>query len=317
MAIITAILALIGTLIPFASILTFLIVAVPIILLIVRHNLATGVLASFVAAFLVGILTGPILALLFYVQFMGMALVYGVMFKNKAGAGRILVVGTIVAVISTVLLIGLTLITAQISLEEQRQGMYETVDRSIEFYERTGMIRTFEEQGMTREDIKVLLTETLDLFFRVLPAMLVIASMITAFANFIMARLVLTRVGFNPPQFPPFSEWRLPWYGIWGLIAGWGSYLAGDYYGLSFWRILGQNVMIAYGMILFVLGLAVFTYFFKKYQLSFFSRMLISLLFIMIFNIAILVTVSIGMFDMILDYRKLNKREKGEIAGKE
>jgi len=310
LAVITAILALAGTYIPLASFFTVLIVAVPIIIVIVRNNLSTGIIASIVAAFLVGVLAGPIIAVAFYIQFMTMALVYGYMFKHKKGAGKILVVGTFVAALSTILLIAITMLIGQMDLQEQKQVLFQTVDRTIEIYEDYGMMENLEKQGIDKEKLQVMLTNSIKLLLRVLPAILIIGSIFTAVTHFIMARLALNRLGYESPKFPSFSEWNLPWYTIWGLIGGWGSYLLGQVYKLNFWTILGQNIMIAYGMILFVLGLSVITFFLKKYKLSKTTRILILLAGAIMFQLAVMLVIFIGMFDLVLDHRKLNKRLK-------
>lgn len=310
LAVITAVLASIGTLIPFASIITYLVVAVPIIVLIVRNNLTTGLLASLVAAFLVAIFVGPLAATFFYIQFMGIALVYGGMIKKNFEARKILLAGTIVSVVSTIILFSLTLFVTQISLEDQKQAIYDSVDYSIEFYKETGMIENFTNQGLSEEDIRTLLTETINLFFKALPTILIMAGLIAAFTNFLMARMALKRLGVNPPYLAPFGEWRLPWYVIWGVILGWSGYLLGDYIDVNFLRVIGQNIMIAYGMILFVLGLAVIVYFVRKYRVGFFTRLGIAFIIIFMFHYAILLTLGIGMFDLIFDYRKLGEREE-------
>ena len=69
MAVITAIAALLGTFIPLLNALTVMVITAPIIFVIVRNNLSTGVLSSIVAAFLVGIIAGPIASIFFYIQF--------------------------------------------------------------------------------------------------------------------------------------------------------------------------------------------------------------------------------------------------------
>jgi uncharacterized protein YybS (DUF2232 family) len=310
LAVITAILALLGAFIPLANFLTFLVVAVPIIIVIVRNNLSTGIISSIVAAFLVGILAGPIVAVFFYLQFMLMALVYGHLFKNRYGSGKILVAGTFIAALSTILIIAITMFIGQVGLEQQKQALFETVDRTIKIYEDYGMMKQFEEKGINKEQLRTMLTDMIKLFIRVLPALLVIGSVFTAVTHFIMARMALKRLGHEIPKFPPFSEWHLPWYTIWGLILGWASYLLGDIYNREVWQILGQNIMIAYGMILFVLGLSVVAFYIRKYKLSRVNRLLILLLAVIMFQVFVISTILIGMFDLVMDHRKLNKRQK-------
>jgi len=310
LAAITAILALIGTFIPLANFFTFLIVAVPIIIAIVRNNLTTGVISSVVAALLVGVLAGPIIALFFYLQFMLLALAYGYLFKYKYGSGKILAVGTFVAAISTILIMAITMLVGQVSLEQQKQALFETVDRTIKIYEDYGMMQQFEEKGIDKEELRKMLTDMVHLFIRVLPAFLIIGSVFTAFTHFIMARISLKRLGHEIPRFPPFSEWNLPWYTVWGLIAGWASFLLGDFYNQDIWRIVGQNIMITYGIILFILGLSVVAFYFKKYNLPRVTRLLLILAAVLMLNGFVMATIFIGMFDLVLDHRHLNRNKK-------
>jgi len=310
LAVITAIFALIGTFIPLANFFTMLIVAVPIIIVIVRNDLSTGIISSIVAAFLVGILAGPLLALFFYLQFMLLALAYGYFFKYKYSSGRILAVGTFVAAISTVLVITITMLVGQVGIEQQKQALFETVDRTINIYEDYGMMKQFEDQGIDQEELRTMLTNMVKLFIRILPAFLIIGSVFSAITHFIIARIALKRLGHEIPRFSPFSEWHLPWYTIWGLIVGWMSYLLGDIYNQDIWRILGQNIMVTYGLILFVLGLSVIVYYMRKYNLSRILRLVIFLMAVIMLNGFIVATIFIGMFDLVADHRKLNKRQE-------
>lgn len=310
LATITAILTLIGSFIPIASFFTFLVVAVPIIIVIVRNNFTTGIISSFVAAFLVGLLAGPITAVFFYLQFMLMALVYGYLFKNKYGAGKILVIGTFVAAISTILIIALTMMVGQVSLEQQKAALFETVDRTIDIYKDYGMMEQFTEKGIDEEQLRGMLTGMVQLFIRILPTLLIIGSLFTAVTHFVMARIALKRLGHAIPKFPPFIEWNLPWYTIWGLIGGWTLYLFGDIYRLDILRIFGQNIMAAYGVLLFILGFAVIAFYIKKYRLSRLHRFIFFLTALLIINGFVLSTILIGMFDLVLDFRKINKKQE-------
>lgn len=312
LAVITAILALIGTFLPIASFFTFLVVAVPIIVANVRNTLLTGILASFVAAFLVATLTGPITAMFFYLQFMVMALAYGYLFKNKYSSGKILAVGTFVAALSTILIIALTMLVGQIGLEQQKQALFEAVDRTMNIYEEYGMLEQFKEQGISKEQLHTMLTDMVKLFIRVLPAFLIIGSVFTAVTHFIMARVALKRLGHDIPNFPPFSQWHLPWYTVWGLIGGWISYLLGDIYSQDILRIIGQNILIAYAMVLLVLGMSVIAFYIKKFQVSRINRLFMLLAIIFMFNGFVVVTLLIGMFDLVLDHRKLKRKAKND-----
>lgn len=310
LAAITAILALVGVYIPLANFITFLIVAVPIIIVIVRNNLSTGIISSIVATFLVAVLAGPIAALFFYLQFMLLALAYGYLFKYKYSSGKILAVGTFVATISTILIIAITMLVGEISIAQQKEMLFQTVDRTIQIYEDYGMMEQFAAKGIDKVQLKNILTDMVQLFIRILPALLIIGSIFTALTHFIIARIALKRIGHEIPRFLPFSEWHLPWYSIWGLIIGWGSFLVGDIYNQDILRTLGQNIMITYGIVLFVLGLSVIAYYIKKYELPRMTRLIIILTAVLLLNGFVVATIFIGMFDLVLDHRRLNRNPK-------
>ena len=310
MAAITAIIALISTYLPFINIFSFLVIAVPIIIVVIRNNLTAGVIASIVATFLVSIMAGPLIAFFFYLQFMPLALAYGYLFKNKYTASKILAIGTFVAVISTILIMLFGMIIGQIDFEQQKLAFYQTVDRTIAIYEDYGMMEKFETQGVSKEQLRTILTDMASFFIRVFPTLLIIGSVFTAATHFIMARIILKKFGHDVPSILPFSQWHLPWYVVWGLIFGWAGYLIGDIYGQDTLRILGQNILIAYGVLLFILGLSVLAYYFKKFKLTNLSRLLLIMTAVMFFSGFVLMAIVIGLFDLVLDQRHLNKEVK-------
>lgn len=304
---ITAIIALAGMFIPLFNFLTLLVTAVPIIIAVVRNDFYAGFLASLIAAFLIFVLAGPIQSILFYIQFMLMALAYGYMFKKQISIGKILVIGTTITVISTLLILGLMMFVSNIDWQQQKEMLLNTVDETLQLYEKYGVLQQLEEQGISQAELKKNLLASLRIFLRVIPAMLILASILSSIVNFVVAKFFLRRIGFQVEKFPPFTEWRLPWYTIWGLIIGWGSFLLGDYLQQDFFVIVGQNILIAYSIILFVLGLSVISFFFKKRKISILGRLFFILLVILMLQPMVLITVFLGMFDLVLDYRKLNK----------
>lgn len=307
MAAITAIIALIGTFLPLINFFTFLIIAVPIIIVVIRNNLTTGVISSIVATFIVAVLAGPLIALFFYLQFMPLALTYGYLFKYNYSAGKILAIGTLIAVICTILIMLLSMFIGQIDIEMQKQALYETVDRTIKIYEDYGMMDQFTQQGISKVELKTMLNDMVGFFIRVFPALLIIGSVFTAATHFIMARIILKKFGHDVPGFPPFSQWHLPWYAIWGLILGWAGFLLGDIYQQDIIRVLGQNIMITYGVVLLILGLSVVAHYFKKLNLSSLTRILIIMTGILFLSGFMVVIILIGMFDLVFDHRHLNR----------
>ncbi|SMB87708.1 Uncharacterized conserved protein YybS, DUF2232 family [Desulfonispora thiosulfatigenes DSM 11270] len=313
MAALTAIFALAGIYIPIINLITILIVAVPITLVIVRNDFRIGFISSLVAGFLVAMLAGPIMAVTFYIQFMSMALAYGYLFKKKTKAGKIIIAGTAVSVISTLLLLMISFAIINTDFETQKDFMLQTVDETMIMYEKYGLLDQITEQGISKEEFKKAMVDSVNLFITVLPAILILASIFSSVINFIVTRSILRRFGHEVDKLPPFSQWRLPWYAVWGVIFGWGSYLIGDYFGISAGIMIGKNILIAYSFVLFVLGLSVISFFWKKIKVNFIGRLIFLFLLIFLARSIILLAIAIGLFDLVLDYRKrikINKAEK-------
>lgn len=310
MAVITAVFALIGTFVPLISTLTLMVITTPVIFVIVRNNFSTGVLSSIVAGFLVGIIAGPITALFFYIQFMFLALAYGYFFKKNASVAKILSIGTLISVAGTILVFLLVMLTGQLSFEDQKAVFDETMERTIIQYEEAGLFKDLENQGFSKEEIRIMLDNMIKFITNIIPTLIVIASAITAILNFIFARLLLKKFQHKVPSFPKFTEWRLPWYYIWGFIVAWGILLFGDFIKSSWVLIIGQNVLIAYGVAFFVMGLSTIAYIFKNAQVTPFARIAFVFLIFFLFQSIVIITVFVGLIDMLLDTRKKIAKRK-------
>lgn len=313
MAVITAVLTLLGTFIPLINTLTVMVITAPIIFVVVRNNVTTGVLSSVVAAFLVGIIAGPITALFFYIQFMFLGLAYGYLFNKKASVAKILSIGTIISVLGTIIVFLLVMAIGQISFEEQKQVFDETMERTIIQYEESGLFNELESQGYSKEEIRTMLDDMIVFITNIIPTIIVIASALTAILNFIFARLLLKKFKYKVPAFPKFTDWRLPWNFIWGFIIAWAVLLFGDLINNPTILIIGQNVIIAYAVAFFITGLSTMAFVFKNAQISPIARVAFVFLIFFLFQSIVIITAFIGLIDMVLDTRKkIAQRKEGK-----
>ncbi len=312
MAVITAVFALIGTFIPLINTLTVMVITAPIIFVIVRNNFSTGVLSTIVAGFLVGVIAGPITALFFYIQFMFMALAYGHLFKKEASVAKMLSVGTLISVAGTILVFLLIMVTGQLSFDDQKAVFDETMERTIIQYEKAGLFKELESQGYTKEEIRELLNNMIKFITNIIPTLIVIASAVTAILNLIFSRMLLKKFHYKVPSFPKFTEWRLPWYYIWGFIVAWGVLLFGDLISNSWILIIGQNILIAYGVAFFIMGLSTMAYIFKNAEISPILRIVFVFLIFFLLQSIVVITAFVGLIDMLLDTRKKIAQRRGD-----
>lgn len=312
MAVITAVFALIGTFIPLINTLTVMVITAPIVFVVVRNNFSTGVLSTIVAGFLVGVIAGPITALFFYIQFMFMALAYGHFFKKGASVAKMLSVGTLISVAGTILVFLLIMVTGQLSFDDQKAVFDETMERTIIQYEKAGLFKELESQGYTQEEIRELLNNMIKFITNIIPTLIVIASAVTAILNLIFSRMLLKKFHYKVPSFPKFTEWRLPWYYIWGFIAAWGVLLFGDLISNSWVLIIGQNILIAYGVAFFIMGLSTMAFIFKNAEISPILRIVFVFLIFFLLQSIVVITAFVGLIDMLLDTRKKIAQRKGD-----
>lgn len=214
MAVITALLAVAGLYIPFMQFVVFFVWALPCVLIIMRHGLTTGIISLIVAALLIMLLAGPMRAIFSVIQFGSLALVYGVAFGKRWSAGKTVFSGSIVMVISTLLLYYLVFLLTGINNLNIAAELQGAIEPTIELYKNMGLIGS--GNGVSEQQMREMLTWYMQLFTIFLPAFFIVSGIATAFLNYIAAQKILARFKIIVPEFPPFRCWHLPWWLVWG-----------------------------------------------------------------------------------------------------
>ncbi|MHB1125588.1 MAG: DUF2232 domain-containing protein [Bacillota bacterium] len=283
-----------------------LIWALPIVVVVVRYDLLTGLWSLLVAWLLLTVLSGPTETLTLVVQFGSLGLVYGYYFKEGATAGRTLQAGLLVAVAFTALVLFLPVDF----LESIRAGWAEQylsgVDHTMESYRQ---IFSGTNAGFTKEAAQQMLS-MLDHWMRALFAgSMIVNDMLIAALNFIAARWMLKKLLLPVRPLPSFRMWQLPWYYVWGFILGLGLALLSDYLKWDAGKNSGINIIYVYLPVLFVNGMAVAAFYWKKLPALPMLRIVIILTSFFYFPILVIGLLLLGLFDPLFDYRKI--RGKG------
>ncbi|MBS3975971.1 MAG: YybS family protein [Syntrophomonadaceae bacterium] len=307
MAALTAVLALIGLLVPPLMLITSLIWTIPIVVLIVRRDFKTGVMATIVAAFLVTLVVGPVRAFFLILQFGGLGLVYGYLFKVRVSSGNALLGGALVAAASTALATGLSFLIMGGSFANLEAASRETANAMIEAYRKAGVLENMTQGEMTPEELADAMVKMMTVL---LPGALVIGGVFSAFINFILSRAVVKRLGLYSPYLPPFRRWQLPWYMVWGFIAGLGFWLLGDYLAIRWLAVAGQNILYVFLPILFVIGLSVATYFYHRWTWPVFFKVMALVIAVLYLPMAIMTLMMMGLLDTLFNYRKITGDEE-------
>ncbi|GAW93713.1 YybS family protein [Calderihabitans maritimus] len=304
-AALTAVLALIGFYLPPLQIITNLIWTIPLVVVVVRHDLRTGVMAAVVASILVFLFSDPLRGLFLVIQSIGIGLLYGHLFKLRYPAGRTVLLGSVVSGLSTFLLIGLSSLILGVQFNDIGNQLDKSMEQAIEFYRQTGLLERLTERGISEEMFREQMQYLVNLFKILIPGGLILSSIAVAILNFVIARLVLKRLKISVPEVPPFRYWQLPWYSTWGFIAGLALLLVGDHWHLTWASNVGKNVLYIYFPFLLVNGTAVAVYYYKKYSPSPLVKALLIFTIVLFPSMIIMFLLLIGLFDPLFNYRKL------------
>ncbi|MCG0277653.1 MAG: YybS family protein [Thermanaeromonas sp.] len=308
-AALAAVLALLGIVLPPLQVITNILWIVPIVVLVVRQDLRTGVLATLVAGILVGIFSGIFNALFLFIQFAGLGLLYGYLFKREVPPGIMVAAGSVMVLFSLLFSLFLSIHILGWSSLDLLEDLKHLPDRVLDFYKRSGLLDRFLQQGNTLEDLRRSLEVTVNYIKLLLPGMLVLVSLFMALINYLVSEAVLRRLNLRNRVLPPFRYWQLPWYAIWGFIGGLALWLAGDYWHLDFLRIVGLNILYFYFPLLAGNGLALVAFWAHRFPWPGALKLMVFLFLLFNLPLGLLVLATLGLVDTLAGWRR--EPEKG------
>lgn len=139
---------------------------------------------------------------------------------------------------------------------------------------------------------------------RLLPALLVSITLFASWTNLLLARPILIGKKLFFPDYGPLKFWRPPEQLVWGVVASGGMLLLPD----PTLKMFGLNGLIVLMTIYFFGGIAIVSYFFENKKLPRMVRVFLYI-FIAIQQIALLLVVGIGLFDIWLNFRKIGLKD--------
>lgn len=290
--------AFISVYVPLLGAFVNLIWPVPIILLGVRHGLKWSGMATLVAGLVIAMVMHPLQAVSVVVGFGLIGIALGYAMRAGFSSARTLLLGTAASLTAKVAMLAAAAVVMGVNpLNVQMGEMESALAQVVAFYRHIGM----SEQDLAQTSAS--LHSMLDLMRVIFPAALALAAVADTCLNFMVARLVLRKMGHYTPPLPPFVTWSLPHYVFYVYAAATLAAFAGRYWGIKWLYDSGMNIQIVASMLLLVQGLAVFYWFAGKYKLPRLARGIILIL-IFTNGLFMQILVFIGAFDILFDYRK-------------
>lgn len=296
---ITVIMALIAVYLPVLGIAATMLWPLPIIVLIVRHGIKYGMLSVGAAGVIMSICISPLSAVHMVAAFGPTSLALGQGFRQGLTASRILAYGLVASLAGVFLTAGLTYAMTGINplaMSEQINTMKESAEAAFQLYETVGMEQA--ELERTKDEFM----KSMDYVSLLLPVVLLLSGMLTAWLNFAVGGKVLRRLGHSVATLPELDDWHLPKV----LLYIFGFALVGLYWGstrdIELLQQVSLNAYVLCTLAGFVQGTAVLSKLTRNRLRRWVFWIIVAFIFV---NGTISQLLSIlGLFDILLDYRK-------------
>lgn len=199
----------------------------------------------------------------------------------------------------------LSLLHEGIPLESIQSLIQSIVDQ----YRQSGMIETFQQQGLSEVEIRSLLEQVVNTIILITPGLAAILGVVEWGAVYYFFARWFPEPG---REYRSFTQWRLPWYAVWGINLAVVSYLIGDQYQWITLRTFGINLMLVYGVVALFLGSAIFSFYLKSPWISRLLKIVLIILSFFYIQVTVVCLTLLGLFDLVLNFRRLPVLKKDE-----
>ncbi|MDF9407047.1 MAG: hypothetical protein A4E52_00828 [Pelotomaculum sp. PtaB.Bin013] len=295
-----AVTGLAGVFIPIVNFPAIILMPLPAILLVLRLDARYGILALATAGFIM-LFAGhePAAALIMIIQYGLLGIVYGMLFKNYVSSGKSLVVSLLAAVVLTVVSV-----TLMYTLTGENPLVLGQEKRRLLEQQWMAMNQQMQALESMYPEKQANFNDWVGLLEFYIPGQIVVSSAISATLTYILSSIVLERLKFKIPQAPLFSAIYLPWYSIWGLIAGLGLTLLGDQFSLSLAKT-GKNILFVLLILYLIMGLSVAVFYYRKINLALPLKIIILILAFSYLPFSVTVLLLLGATDPLINFRRL------------
>jgi uncharacterized protein YybS (DUF2232 family) len=202
----------------------------------------------------------------------------------------------------SLLIPGLALLTyGSFTSGETLQGFIEgfiakSIQDSIQFYSQNNILS--EQVKLIKDDAPQIIRFFTDTFFSIA----LVGACLVAWLNILAGRALFQRKKLLFPNLGDLVFWKVPEKFVWILIAGGIIYLVP----VKMAGVFGNNILIVCCFVYLLQGFAIVGFFFRKFNMPRIYRGGIYFLFFAQ-QYLMLLLVTAGLFDMWIDFRKMNK----------
>jgi uncharacterized protein YybS (DUF2232 family) len=310
-------LILLCALVPFLSIF----MPVPLVLVYVRYGGRPATMTAIVAALLTAMFTGVVQAFLLTVPvgiLPGLAFGYGFRHRLRPMLIGIIAIVTFFlawsanyAVSRTLVFGGQDPIAQSMESKEAKAAFKTFFDSYVQIAEQTPPRDEAAAQARAAsiEQMRLFAEHPAELYWALLPTILLIGGAFNTWLNYMLCRTVLPRFGHDVPAPTPFSRFSLPIWMVWAfaLFTLPTAYLARSILNAPWWATVLINLGTLLQAVFMLYGLAVaYGYFRIKQEMGKFAAVMWSLLPLFFMGVmGPMIYAVVGMADAIFDFRGL------------
>ncbi|NLB87622.1 MAG: DUF2232 domain-containing protein [Syntrophomonadaceae bacterium] len=251
-------------------------------------------------------------SLFFYVSFFGLAaLVMCLLIIKNKDYYYLQKWGLITAVAGvSVFLCVIFLSTGDIGIKELEEQLVAYTSEVIQVYEENGILEIYQQQGILKDDLEKSMYGLASSVAKHLPALYYLQAILAVFFMLLFASWVSLKRNLERLKKRPYIEEIMPWQLVWVVIAGLFLWLVGrNEMSLIFYA--GSNILLIMAPIAVYFGLGALLFRIKQNSPNKGKRLTILLVVIaVLFPLSAIIFLGIlGLFDALLDFRKLRIEE--------
>jgi uncharacterized protein YybS (DUF2232 family) len=293
----TVVVALVVAYMPLGAPLMLLLLPLPLAYLTSRRGVRVGVAAMVSAGVLAAILTGPGngTLTLFVGGFVGVTL--GAALRRDLSFASTLLLTTLAAAVALVLTGAVGWVVSGMSVKEYQTLLDQALSTATDFYRRAGV--SSQTISQATEEFRRMVQQIPYL----LPALFGLSGLSTAGVSIGLAAIIFPRMGQPLGENMAFSRFRLHWAFAYGFIVGLGLVVVARFFpDPQLARMAGLNLLLFFGGLFFVQGLAVTHWYALTRKMVGGSRTLLYLVAVLL-QLVLQLTTWAGLFDTWFDYR--------------
>lgn len=271
------------------------------IILGVKYGINYNIISLIISTLSIGLMIDNVSGIFIFLTFAPLSIALNYTIKKRTKSFEIIVISTLVLLASFLLVVNIMGDMSGVSIINQLEDFFaQTLNSQIE------ILKDMDLSAYEVLKIKDVLENAMDYVLLILPAIMIIFSLVIAYLNYLISSLMLRRLGYGIVSIPKFSRFKLPN----NVLLGTGIMFLGAFIlkslKLFYYETVFLNITVIASFMFFTQGLSVIDYKLIEKDLGKIPRVFIILFFTIMLPLGWIISF-IGVLDVIIDFRKLRK----------